>query len=142
MGCHMLMQDGAIVHVYDPKVKKEDALTEFKYHNMDVDESRLIFSKSAEEAVDGAHALVVLTEWDEFKKYPYHEFYATMMKPAFLFDGRSILNHSMLEDIGFEVHAIGKGRGPDGKLRVFEKTPHEVAASINEKIAKGPFAPP
>merc|ERR1712127_609547 len=34
--CHMLMQDGAVVYVHDPKVKKEDALVEFKYHNMDV----------------------------------------------------------------------------------------------------------
>merc|ERR1712115_410542 len=99
------------------------------------------FCKTPEEAVDSAHALVVLTEWDEFKTYPYGEFYDKMMKPAFLFDGRSILNHSMLEDVGFEVHAIGKGRGPDGKLRVFEKTPHEVAAAINENIAKDQFAP-
>merc|ERR1712157_441077 len=76
------------------------------------DESRLIFCNSPEEAVSSAHALVVLTEWDEFKLYPYREFYARMMKPAFLFDGRSILNHSMLEDIGFEVHAIGKGNHP------------------------------
>jgi len=116
--CNMLLQDGANVTVYDPKVKREDALTEFKYHNMTVDESRLIFSRTPEEAVDGAHALVILTEWDEFKNYPYHEFYAQMLKPAFLFDGRGILNHRALEDIGFEVHAIGKGRGPDGKLRV------------------------
>merc|ERR1712165_304850 len=116
--CNMLLQDGALVHVYDPKVKKEDALTEFKYHNMQVDENRLTFTKTPDEAVDGAHALVILTEWDEFKKYEYHKFYAQMLKPAFLFDGRGILNHKALEDIGFEVHAIGKGRGPDGKLRV------------------------
>merc|ERR1712241_267912 len=118
--CNMLMQDGARVMVYDPKVKKEDALTEFKYHNVKVDESRLIFAKTAKEAVDGAHALGVLTEWDEFRTYDYRELYATMMKPAFLFDGRSILNHSELEDIGFEVHAIGKGRGADGRLRAFK----------------------
>jgi len=132
--CNMLLQDGAIVNVYDPKVKKDDALTEFKYHNMDVDESRFIFCKTPQEAVDGAHAIVILTEWDEFKTLPYHEFFATMMKPAFIFDGRSILNHSMLEDIGFEVHAIGKGRAPDGKLRVFKKDPHEVAAAINASL--------
>merc|ERR1712137_416321 len=48
--CHMLMQDGATVHVYDPKVKKEDALIEFAYHNMDVDQNRLIFEKSAKDA--------------------------------------------------------------------------------------------
>merc|ERR1712137_586497 len=116
--CHMLMQDGASVHVYDPKVKKEDALIEFAYHNMDVDESKLAFAPSADAAVEGAHAIVVLTEWDEFKTYPYAEFHAKMMKPACVFDGRGILNHKALEDIGFEVHAIGKGRGVDGRLNV------------------------
>merc|ERR1712012_1228597 len=78
----MLMDDGAVVHVYDPKVKKEDAMSEFKYHNMEVNESRLIFSKTPHEAVDGAHAIVVLTEWDEFKTYPYQVFPAKMMQPA------------------------------------------------------------
>merc|ERR1712084_115359 len=121
--CNMLMQDGASVHVYDPKVKKEDAMAEFKYHNMAVDESRFHFCNSPLEAVDGAHALVVLTEWDEFKQYPYDAFYAKMMKPAFLFDGRGILDHTGLEDLGFEVHAIGKGRGPDGRLRALSKLP-------------------
>merc|ERR1712165_299447 len=119
----MLTDDGARVHVYDPKVKREDALHEFKSHSMEVDESRIVFSESAADAVDGAHAIVVLTEWDEFKTYPYEEFYARMLKPAFVFDGRGILNHKALEDIGFEVHAIGKGRGPDGKLRVLGGAP-------------------
>merc|ERR1711878_25407 len=114
----MLMDDGAIVHVYDPKVKKEDAMSEFKYHNMELDERRLIFSNTPDETVDGAHAIVILTEWDEFKTYPYQDFHAKMMKPAFMFDGRGILPHRELEEIGFEVHAIGKGRGPDGRLRV------------------------
>merc|ERR1712110_1106440 len=41
--CNMLLQDGASVHVYDPKVKKEDAMTEFKYHNMEVDENKFVF---------------------------------------------------------------------------------------------------
>merc|ERR1739836_158990 len=121
--CHMLMQDGANMHIYDPKVKKEDALTEFKYHNMDVDPNKLVFTTTPEEAVDGAHALVILTEWDEFKQYPYDAFYAKMMKPAFLFDGRGILDHTGLEDLGFEVSAIGKGRGPDGRLRALSKLP-------------------
>jgi len=114
----MLLQDGAIVHVFDPKVKKEDAMAEFKYHNMEIDESRLVFCRTPQEAVEAAHAIAVLTEWDEFKQYPYLEFYKAMMKPAFLFDGRGILGHRELEEIGFEVHAIGKGRGPDGRLRI------------------------
>merc|ERR1712039_155621 len=60
--CHMLMQDGAIVHVYDPKVKKADAMIEFKYHNMEFDERLFHFDETPEDAVDGAHAIVVLTE--------------------------------------------------------------------------------
>jgi UDPglucose 6-dehydrogenase len=117
----MLLQDGAIVHVFDPKVKKEDAMKEFKYHNMEVDEKRLVFCSTPQEAVEEAHAITVLTEWDEFKLYPYREFYNAMMKPAFLFDGRGILDHRELEGIGFEVHAIGKGRGADGKLHILHK---------------------
>merc|ERR1712125_174743 len=116
--CHMLAMDGAFVHVYDPKVERATALEEFAHHNMEVEEERFILCNTPEEAVDGAHALVVLTEWDEFKVYPYEEFYAKMMKPACVFDGRGILNHKALEDIGFEVHAIGKGRGADGRLNV------------------------
>merc|ERR1712174_135536 len=106
---------------------------EFRYHNMQVDESRLIFSDTPTEAVDQAHALVVLTEWDEFKTYPYDKFYESMMKPAFLFDGHSILDHSKLETFGFEVHAIGKGRGSDGKLRVLSKTPTAVATGALQR---------
>lgn len=108
--CDMLLQDGAEVYVYDPKVKKEDAMIEFGYHNTKVDESRFHFTATPEEAVDGAHAIVCLTEWDEFKKYNYEQYYQKMMKPAFLFDGRNILDHAALEKIGFEVHAVGKSR--------------------------------
>lgn len=108
--CDMLMKDGAIVHVYDPKVLLEDALYEFKCHNIEVNPSQLIFDSGPEEAVDGAHAIVVLTEWDEFKKFNYSSFYAKMMKPAFIFDGRNLLDHVNLERIGFEVHALGKAR--------------------------------
>mmetsp|Transcript_9042 Transcript_9042/g.24217 ORF Transcript_9042/g.24217 Transcript_9042/m.24217 type:complete len:496 (+) Transcript_9042:108-1595(+) len=104
----MLLQDGAEVYIYDPKVKKEDAITEFGYHGVKVDESRLHFTSTPEEAAEGAHAIVVLTEWDEFKTYPYAQYYSKMMKPAFVFDGRNLLDHAALEKIGFEVHAIGK----------------------------------
>merc|ERR1712050_299671 len=106
--CDMLMQDGAHVHVYDPKVQREEAVQEFKYHGVEVEDSLFTFTQTPEEAVDGAHAIVILTEWDEFKSYRYDQFYNTMMKPAFLFDGRNLLDHHGLTKIGFEVHAIGK----------------------------------
>merc|ERR1712110_455935 len=108
--CHNLMEDGAICHVYDPKVARADAITEFKYHNMEVNDRQLVWSPSPEAACEGAHAIVVLTEWDEFKTYPYDKFFAKMMKPAWMFDGRNMLDHATLGKIGFEVHALGKAK--------------------------------
>jgi UDPglucose 6-dehydrogenase len=61
-------------------------------------------------AAEGSHAVVVLTEWDEFRTLDYQRIYDSMLKPAFFFDGRNIMDHDALRKIGFEVHAIGKGR--------------------------------
>ena len=55
-----------------------------------------------------AHAIALMTEWDEFKTLDYPRIYASMVKPAFVFDGRNILDHRELIDIGFDVSAIGK----------------------------------
>ena len=62
----------------------------------------------AYEAAAGADAVVIVTEWDEFKELNYNKVFAAMKKPAFIFDGRLILNHSKLQEIGFQVQAIGK----------------------------------
>ena len=56
----------------------------------------------------GAHAIAVMTEWDEFATLDFEAVYAAMSKPAFIFDGRNILPHAELRKIGFEVYAIGK----------------------------------
>jgi UDPglucose 6-dehydrogenase len=116
--CDMLMQDGAIVHVYDPQVERKAAVQEFKYHGIEVTESQFVMESSAAAAVDGAHAIVVLTEWDEFKTYDYKEFFSKMMKPAFVFDGRNLLDPFALEKIGFEVHLLGKSRISGGSQQL------------------------
>ena len=59
------------------------------------------------EACKDAHAIAVLTEWDEFKTYDWQKIYDGMLKPAFVFDGRNLLNRSELEAIGFTYYAIG-----------------------------------
>ena len=63
---------------------------------------------SALEAVQKADAIVICTEWDEFKHLNYQDLYSIMEKPAFIFDGRKILDHDQLIDIGFHVETIGK----------------------------------
>ena len=60
------------------------------------------------EAAEKAHALVICTEWDEFKQLDYENIYQIMEKPAFIFDGRKILDHEKLIKIGFHVETIGR----------------------------------
>ena len=58
--------------------------------------------------VPGSHAIVLLIEWEIFKTCAYHDFFNAMEKPAFVFDGRYILDHDELAFLGFTVKAIGK----------------------------------
>ena len=59
-------------------------------------------------AIEGAHAVAIFTEWDEFKYYDWKKIYNRLVKPAKVFDGRNILNIKSLKDMGFEVHSVGK----------------------------------
>src|SRR5690606_15859312 len=60
------------------------------------------------EAVKGAHAVAILTEWKQYKTLDYKRILESMQSPAFIFDGRNILDHKALFDLGFNVFAIGK----------------------------------
>ncbi len=60
------------------------------------------------EAAMDADAIILLTEWEQFKVLDYERLYRRMRKPAFLFDGRNVLNHAALRKIGFEVKSVGK----------------------------------
>jgi UDPglucose 6-dehydrogenase len=66
------------------------------------------FEKDPYKASKGAHALAVLTEWEEYKKLDYRKIFDIMEKPAFIFDGRNILDHKRLFEIGFNVYPVGK----------------------------------
>ena len=66
------------------------------------------FTEDPYESVKGAHAIVICTEWQHFKELDYQKIYDSMEKPAFIFDGRNILDHQKLYEIGFEVTPVGK----------------------------------
>jgi UDPglucose 6-dehydrogenase len=108
-----LLQEQAKIHVYDPQVKREDMWSEMDYTcgvnhtNTPHLDASVITATDPYEAAAGAHAICIMTEWDEFKHYDYTKIYASMAKPAFIFDGRNIVDHAKLREIGFEVHAIG-----------------------------------
>jgi len=79
--CELLMEDGAICNIYDPKVERADAVWEMNQHGIEINDKLFLFTNTVEEAIQDAHALVILTEWDEFKQYDYSKFYASMQKP-------------------------------------------------------------
>ncbi len=112
-----LLLDKAEIHVYDPRVNKEQILKDLDYlaeQNLEFSKikdqlfSNLVVHSDPYEAMDCSHAIAVLTEWDEFKTYDWEKVYRNMLKPAFVFDGRNILDAAKMKQIGFEIKAIGK----------------------------------
>ncbi len=101
-----LLSEHAKVSVYDPKVPADEIKHDIL--GKGVDNPRLSIAKDAYEACAGAHAIAIVTEWDEFKTLDYAKIYAGMPKPAFLFDGRNIVDLEALRKIGFRASGIGK----------------------------------
>jgi UDPglucose 6-dehydrogenase len=60
------------------------------------------------QAAEGCHAIALLTEWDLYRNLDFEKIYDGMAKPAFIFDGRNILDHRRCFDIGFNVYPVGK----------------------------------
>merc|ERR1712115_176918 len=109
-----LVEEKAKIYVYDPQVKREDMWSGMDYTcglnvtNTPHLQEAIKTSLCPYEAAKNSHAIAILTEWDEFKTYDYEKIYESMAKPAFIFDGRNILDHVALRKIGFEVHGIGR----------------------------------
>lgn len=105
-----LLNEQAVIEVYDPKVSEKQI-----YFDLDYLETRtssqnklgVVVIEEPYQACQNSHAIAILTEWDEFKNYDWQRIYDSMLKPAFIFDGRNVLDKSKLEEIGFVVQSIG-----------------------------------
>lgn len=105
-----LLNEQAEIVVYDPKVKPEQIYADLDYLNSRSSEenrTKVTVVNTPYEAARDTHAVAVLTEWDEFKTLEWQKIYDDMLKPAFLFDGRRLLERKTKEEIGFEFYAIG-----------------------------------
>lgn len=106
-----LMSEEALLAVYDPKVAPERVYLDVDYLNSRSSEdniAQLTVCGDPYEACKGAHAIAVLTEWDEFKDYDWVRIKENMKKPSFVFDGRKLLDRAKLEELGFIYYAIGE----------------------------------
>ena len=97
-----LLEERAVLSITDPKALENARL------DLAGMESRVSYDDDPYQAAFGASAIVIVTEWDKFKRLNYRSIYQNMRKPAFIFDGRNILNHQELFDIGFNVYPLGK----------------------------------
>lgn len=113
--CLQLLEEGAQLRVYDPKVTKDririDLSSFSAKNNVPFEDSVQIF-ENAYDCAMGCHAIVVCTEWEEFLHYDYSRIYNSMAKPAFIFDGRRILDVKSLRKLGFNIEAVGSGSKP------------------------------
>jgi len=104
--CRDLLEEQANVAIFDPKVTPE---TIYRDLQTDASDERVSIMTDPYEAMKDAHAVAILTEWDAFKDYDWQKVYDNMLKPAFVFDGRNILDLNKLREIGFEAFGIGQG---------------------------------
>jgi UDPglucose 6-dehydrogenase len=100
--CRRLVEERARVVVSDPK-----ALDNARRDMADLGDA-IEYEPDPYQAARNAHALAVLTDWDEYALLDYQRIYASMTKPAAIFDGRNCLDHPALHAIGFDVYPIGK----------------------------------
>jgi UDPglucose 6-dehydrogenase len=106
----LLMDEQATIKVYDPKVTATQMQSDINYLNSRSEKENGNLLKTESDpyvAMAGAHAIALLTEWDEFKSYDWKRIYKNMQKPAFVFDGRNVLDRDALQTIGFVYKGIG-----------------------------------
>lgn len=127
--CRYFKQENAKIDIYDPKVPAQQIFKDLEEPmpsggvvdvpahksvtvagSSDSTESAPItISHDAYTACLGSEAVVILTPWDEFHTLDWNRIYQGMKKPAFIFDGRGMLDVDGLKKIGFKVHSVGKG---------------------------------
>lgn len=101
--CRELAAEHATIVVSDPEAMENAKL------EMPELADQIEFEEDPYKAAAGAHAVAILTDWKLYKELDFKRIFDSMQKPAFLFDGRNMLDHAALFDMGFEVYSIGKG---------------------------------
>ena len=102
--CQDLLEEGAQLAIYDPKVPEAQIAADLVSSN-----GILESASSPEEAVAGADAVLILTEWPSFAELDWHRLAASMRKPAWLFDARLIADLGEARAAGLNVWRVGSG---------------------------------
>ena len=106
----ILIKSNISIDIYDPRVNENQILFDVNFINNDVKKNeKLLFIKdSPYDCIEDNNIVVILTEWDEFRDYDWDLIYKNMSKPAYILDGRNIMDKKKLESIGFNYIGIGR----------------------------------
>ena len=99
-----LLKEGVKLRFFDPKVSEKQIFKDLD--EMIIDNNITVYDSSLL-AAKGVDAVLILTEWDQFKKLDWENIFKNMRKPAWIFDARSFLDSSYLSNIGFKVWSLG-----------------------------------
>jgi len=105
-----LINEQANIALFDPKVSHHQVLSDLNYletRTPQTNERYIETFANPYDACKNAHAIAILTEWDEFRDYDWQKIYDNMLKPAFIFDGRNLLDTNKMREIGFIYQSIG-----------------------------------
>ena len=116
--CKMLLDDGATIAIHDPRVQEHDIFASLGLNRRNPladisqgtgkDADKVSVSADVYGACRNAHAIVILTEWEEFKAIDFKHVYHTMKTPAYVFDGRNIVDLAKLRAMGFIANGVGR----------------------------------
>jgi UDPglucose 6-dehydrogenase len=96
-----LWEAGARVRAYDPVAMHETSRLYPK-------QQLLTLMDSAEQALDGADALAIATEWQEFRSPDFDQILKSLKQPV-IFDGRNLYDPTLMKQYGFTYYGIGRG---------------------------------
>ena len=102
--CRAMLAEGGHIAIYDPQVKSQVMMEEF---GRDACMQQVTVCQNVDQAVEGADAIVLMTDWDSFRTLDMKAIHAAMRKPAYIFDSRGTWDNKLLKDIGFSVYRIG-----------------------------------
>ena len=103
-----LLKKNISIEIYDPKVKEYQINNDLSSLNSSYDKSLVNFVKEPFIKNTNYSIIAIMTEWDEFKKYNWISIYENLNKPAYIFDGRNILNSEEIKEIGFNYLGLGR----------------------------------
>lgn len=105
-----LIKSNINLKIYDPKVKESQIFFDLNYINSNDINNRQSVSvyNTPLDCITNTNVIAILTEWDEFKDYDWIKIYNKMIKPAYIYDGRNILDKEKIESIGFNYIGLGR----------------------------------